>query len=67
MEPLHDIEATIRDIRTTLQHTKALVGTDPNLGMCDYIDSNRPSSPVWIPRYDYLPCDAFLLFLKYFF
>lgn len=43
-----DVEATLRDIRTTLQRTKTLLGTSEPL---DIGDRDKSTSPIWIPRY----------------
>lgn len=45
-----DVEATIRDIRSTLQRTKTLLGNSDAIRTLD--DRDQSSSPVWIPRYD---------------
>lgn len=45
-----DVEATIRDIRSTLQRTKTLLGNSDAIRSLD--DRDQSSSPVWIPRYD---------------
>lgn len=44
-----DVEATIRDIRSTLQRTKTLLGNSDGIRTLD--DRDQSSSPVWIPRY----------------
>lgn len=46
-----DVEATIRDIRSTLQRTKTLLGNSDTIRTLDVRDQS--SSPVWIPRYNY--------------
>lgn len=46
-----DVEATIRDIRSTLQRTKTLLGNSDAIRTLD--DRDQSSSPVWIPRYDF--------------
>lgn len=51
--PSPDVQAALKDIKNTLQRTKALPSTDDKKMVSDLVSSPSLCSPVWIPRYGY--------------
>lgn len=48
--PSPDVQAALKDIKNTLQRTKALTSTDDKKMVSDLVSSPSLCSPVWIPR-----------------
>ncbi|KAJ6639095.1 Protein lin-10, partial [Pseudolycoriella hygida] len=46
-----DVQAALKDIKNTLQRTKALTSTDDKKMVSDLVSSPSLCSPVWIPRH----------------
>lgn len=49
--PSPDVQAALKDIKNTLQRTKALTSTEEKKMVSDLVTSPSLCSPVWIPRY----------------